>query len=193
LPAHRDNSTKCYYIYRGTGGTQTPANLDFDADSKLDSISFPSISSATISSQCVDPSFNLSTANASITTTGSDGVITDQNGSVTGATAITLQEGDYIFRSPYKVELYIKQNSSDNNRKWLYSKLTNVAGACGRDSSNNDSALEEALAPAEKITLDSPTTLPATTGTATVTVVFRNEFKGNAKPKYFSVTRTFGG
>jgi hypothetical protein len=198
LPAHRDSSSKCYYIYRGTSATQTPSNLDNDnnavGDGKLDSISFPSISSANVTSQCVDPNFVLSTPNLTTTTNASDGIIVDQDGTVTGATPITLQEGDYIFRSHYKIELYIKQNSSDNNRKWLYSKLTNVAGACGRNSSDQDQALEEALAPAEKITLDSPTTLPETTGlVATVTVLFRNEFKGNTKPKYFSVTRTFGG
>lgn len=192
LPDHK-TTKKCYYLYRGTSGTQIPSSLDggTTSNSKVDSIVFPSAFQDKIETdKCVDPGFVLSSSNFTGIALTTVGVIEDSSGAVTGATPITLEVGDYIFRAPYKVELFVRKNEADGNRPWLYSRLTNVASACSNNYSSDEDLknLDQALAPAEKINLVS-----STPNSATVSVVFRTDFKGNKKSKYFSVTRTFGG
>lgn len=194
LPDQNPNGKKCYYIYRGTGGSQTPSTLDGGTtpNNKVDAITFPtSFSNLIETSKCVDENFVLSNPNITGISSTLAGTIEDSAGAVSGASAITLEVGDYIFRSPHIVELFVRNNPSDDNRRWLYSRLTTVASACSNNYSNEDDKkqfLDQPLAPAEKITLDS-----FNANSATITVVFRTDFKGKNKSKYFSVTRTFGG
>lgn len=207
------SASHCYYIFRGTGST-LPQNMDGDnatysvsgtsypGDKKLDFISIPSLSNKSLDTgakECVDPSF---TGSVNLTTTIgiSDGKIFDADVAQIipvsgGVDKIDLQAGDFIFRAPYKVELYIKENTQDKNNKWLYSKLTNI-GAC------SDGFIEEALAPAEKLVVESTTsntdissiTLPTTItdNWIKLNILYRSEYKKD-KPKYFSVSKTFGG
>jgi hypothetical protein len=103
-------------------------------------------------------------------------------------TSKTLTAGDFIQRAPHRVRLYCAQNGSDNNRNWLYARLTDTA--TGTDES------ADPVAPVDSFQVELlPTGCTPTDGgcrAAKMNVTFRSQATTYARTyKTHSVERTF--
>lgn len=200
----------CYYVLRNN--EIIPKNLNTDNDSTsggelgLDSVHFnTSFSFKTNGKECVDKDFVSDSANglgSTNSTIGKTGTIKDFNSSAISSlisslipiasSTFDLEEGDIIFRTPHRVELYIAQNSDDKNKNWLYAKLTPLASSCINSSSTLQKP--QPIAPANSIKARPPKKADNSSnlGGVEIEVEFRGEpYKGQEK-KYI-VTRVFGG
>lgn len=209
--------TPCYYVRRDGGILPTRLDNDppsggntFNGDSKIDSVDFATAFSFTSSAkECVDTNFSstgyegLTNANGN-STIGLVGTIKDSDPEslmsiitplIPPATTFSLKEGDLIFRSPHKVEIFVDKMSdvisgSNDTRKWLFVKLTPVASRC-----KETTILPQPIALADSI-IASPIRKADNSGDLSegvkIDVVFRGEsYQGQQKS--YSVSRIFGG
>lgn len=105
------------------------------------------------------------------------------NGTIDGSSVFVLEGGDMLLRVPHRVELFCQQNPSDNNRLWLYMRLTDMAPEC------NANEPPQPIAPVESFQAER-----LTTGVGVyLRIVFKNS-KEPSDPEYqtFPVERYFG-
>lgn len=181
----------CYYVLRNNkilpdlntnNNSETVSGKTYPL---YDSISFNTdIAFTSSGKECVDDGFkdqiNSNNYNSTISLAGT---VKDRD-TVSIGTGINLEPGDIIYRSPKRVEIYVDKNIEDNN-KWLFVKLTDIASKC------KGTPTVEAIAPADKVTAE----LVGTSGNmVNVTFDFRSESTNSkGKVKKFRVSKVFGG
>lgn len=206
----KSGTTPCYYVFRnnkfipdnlnqnGNITTGTGSGQEYTNDSgsvvklpRIDSVSFSTaFASTTGAKECTDTTFSSNISNngtisksASIIDSVTTSIPVTISGNALTPTTFDLQEGDLIFRAPHRVQLYIKNNSNDDNKEWLYIKLTPVADNC------REAFTEDAIAPASHISGVIPN--GATRG-VTIKINFRAQDYKKQNKEYI-VERTFGG
>lgn len=222
------NGDSCYYVLRNNNILPNNLNSDADLTSPysyklIDSVSFNTDNTSDpnryikgglecVSDRFADPSSGSANSTTSgmidtNSTIGLTGTIVDSDSASISSTIITgvlpsstftLQAGDIIFRAPHRIKMYVKDNSEDKNRKWLYVSATPVASKC-RTSTTADE-IAEPIAPANLVTATivdrtGAPALPAGDIDRTaveVTVNFRSEPYKGQPAKVLIVKRIFG-
>ncbi|HRY35082.1 MAG TPA: hypothetical protein P5249_04170 [Smithellaceae bacterium] len=112
----------CYHIKRGA---------QFLSDKQSSAVYTPLIFSLSdLSDNRLDCTDGTVAANATVSTSAAalNGMLKDNAGNF--LSTYELEGGEIILRVPHRVRLFCRNNSADQNRRWLYLEATDMASDC---------------------------------------------------------------
>jgi len=135
----KDSNDNCYHIKRGARFILDQSVAGYHPlIVKLDDLT--ATNTVTKNLDCTDGEINDNATVAAVTKQY------DLNNNITGS--YTLEGGEVILRVPHLVRLYCKNSPKDNNKRWLYMDVTDMASRC------NASETEQPLIPVNSFNVE---------------------------------------